>query len=96
MNDTNNNGTVVVQIMPVGILLFMTFLVLKLTNVIAWSWWFITMPLWIAFAIVLAVFLVGVFAILMTALISTTIGHFRNKPKANKFQKLKEEIDGTK
>ena len=27
--------------------LFLVFLVLKLTNVIAWSWWWITAPLWI-------------------------------------------------
>lgn len=28
-------------------LLFITFLVLKLTHVIGWSWWFVTMPLWL-------------------------------------------------
>jgi len=27
--------------------LFITFLVLKLTDVIAWSWWWVTAPLWI-------------------------------------------------
>lgn len=27
-------------------LLFIVFLVLKLTNVIDWSWWWITAPLW--------------------------------------------------
>lgn len=27
-------------------LLFITFLVLKLTHVIDWSWWWITAPLW--------------------------------------------------
>lgn len=27
-------------------LLFITLLVLKLTHVIDWSWWVITMPLW--------------------------------------------------
>lgn len=36
----------------VGTLLFMVFLVLKLTNVIDWSWWWVTSPLWIPFAIV--------------------------------------------
>ena len=30
-------------------LLFIAFLVLKLTNVIDWSWWWITSPLWIPF-----------------------------------------------
>jgi hypothetical protein len=28
-------------------LLFITFLVLKLTGVINWSWWWVTAPLWI-------------------------------------------------
>lgn len=34
--------------------LFVEFLVLKLTGLIAWSWWWVTAPLWIpaAFAIV--------------------------------------------
>ncbi len=32
-------------------LLFITFLVLKLTQVIDWSWWWITAPLWIPLAL---------------------------------------------
>lgn len=32
-------------------LLFITFLVLKLTHVIDWSWWWITAPLWIPFGL---------------------------------------------
>lgn len=28
--------------------LFITFLVLKLCNVITWSWWWVTAPLWIS------------------------------------------------
>lgn len=43
--------------------LFLIFLVLKLCNVINWSWWWVTAPLWLpfalAFAICLGVFLVG-------------------------------------
>lgn len=27
---------------------FLVFLVLKLTNVIDWSWWWVTAPLWIS------------------------------------------------
>ena len=34
-------------------LLFLVFLVLKLTNVITWSWWWVTAPLWIPLAIVI-------------------------------------------
>jgi hypothetical protein len=31
--------------------LFLVFLVLKLTHYIDWSWWWVTAPLWIAFAL---------------------------------------------
>ncbi len=31
-------------------LLFIVFLVLRLTKVISWSWWWITAPLWIPVA----------------------------------------------
>ena len=30
-----------------GFVLFVVFLVLKLCKVIAWSWWWVTAPLWI-------------------------------------------------
>jgi hypothetical protein len=44
--------------MSIGLpgLLFLVFLVLKLTHVIAWSWWWVTAPLWIS-AIVCVVFI---------------------------------------
>ena len=32
-------------------LLFIVFLVLKLTEVIDWSWWWVTSPLWISIVI---------------------------------------------
>jgi len=31
--------------------LFLIFMVLKLCGVIAWSWWWVTAPLWIPFAL---------------------------------------------
>ena len=37
--------------------LFIVFLVLKLCNVITWSWWWITAPLWIP-PLILAAFIV--------------------------------------
>ena len=36
-------------------LLFITFLVLKLTGVITWSWWWVTAPLWGPLAIILVI-----------------------------------------
>ena len=40
--------------------LFLIFLVLKLCNVITWSWWWVTAPLWIG-AILYVLILVGMF-----------------------------------
>ena len=40
-------------------LLFITFLVLKLTSVIDWSWWWVTAPLWGPLALVIIILLIG-------------------------------------
>lgn len=37
--------------------LFLAFLVLKLCNVITWSWWWITAPLWIPLLLVVIILL---------------------------------------
>ena len=50
-------------------LLFLTFLVLKLTKVIDWSWWWVTAPLWIPFGLLL-VLVVGLVAPLIWAGVS--------------------------
>lgn len=34
-------------------MLFIAFLVLKLTGFITWSWWYVTMPLWGGIALIL-------------------------------------------
>ena len=46
MATSNNQG-------GIGFLgvLFIVFLILKLTNVIDWSWWWVTAPLWGALAL---------------------------------------------
>lgn len=36
--------------MGIGMILFIVFLVLKLTGVIDWSYWWVTSPLWIPLA----------------------------------------------
>jgi uncharacterized membrane protein len=40
-----------------GTILFIVFLVLKLTNLIAWSWWWVTSPLWIPVAMIIVIVL---------------------------------------
>lgn len=49
--------------MPLGFfgILFVVLLVLKLLGVIAWSWWIITMPLWIG----TVVFIISVYALVL-------------------------------
>jgi hypothetical protein len=39
-----------------GTVLFLIFLILKLTNTIDWSWWWVTSPLWIPAGILLIIF----------------------------------------
>lgn len=44
--------------------LFVIFLTLKLTGTIAWSWWWVTAPLWIPFGLAGIVFaLLGIVAL---------------------------------
>jgi hypothetical protein len=49
-NSSNSNG-------GIGVLglLGVAFVVLKLTGYINWSWWYVTMPFWIGFPIILLV-----------------------------------------
>lgn len=54
MKDENNsNGGI-----GLAALVFLVFLVLKLTDIIDWSWWFITMPLYGGFAIMLVFYII--------------------------------------
>ena len=49
----------------VGTTLFIVFLILKLTNTIDWSWWWVTSPLWIPVA--LGIVILGVVGMLIGA-----------------------------
>lgn len=48
--------------MKIGLpsLLFVVFLILKLTHTISWSWWWVTCPLWIGAALWLLFFLLSI------------------------------------
>ena len=50
-------------------LLFLVFLTLKLTNVINWSWWWITAPLWIPSAIIIGIGLLVVAILALASII---------------------------
>ena len=62
-NKSSSGGVSVVFV------LFLVFLVLKLTDNIDWSWWYVTMPLWIAPAVV---FVVGTLWFLVACVIEST------------------------
>lgn len=52
-NDSNSSGG-----MGLGTVLFLIFMVLKLTGSIDWSWWWVTAPLWIPAVLFLIVVIV--------------------------------------
>jgi hypothetical protein len=39
----------------IGMILFLIFMTLKLTGNITWSWWWVTAPLWIPLAAIIAI-----------------------------------------
>ena len=56
VNVTNSSGV------GLGTILFIVFLVLKLTGSIAWSWWWVTAPLWIP--VLFVVIVIGIIGLL--------------------------------
>lgn len=57
MSDSSSSGGG----LGLGSILFIVFLVLKLTGHIDWSWWWVTAPLWIGF---------GLFVVVMVAIVA--------------------------
>jgi len=66
-------SSVTVNLGGFSVVLFIVFLVLKLTEVTDWSWWWVTSPLWVPVAF--ALILVGIIAVvgLLSVLIPTII-----------------------
>jgi hypothetical protein len=53
MSNKNNNTS---NGLGLGTILFLIFMILKLTGYITWSWWYVTLPLWgpLSLALVIA------------------------------------------
>ena len=50
----------------IGMVLFIVFLVLKLTGTIDWSWWWVTSPLWIPLVLTVAILsVIGIIALIL-------------------------------
>jgi hypothetical protein len=54
MSDSNQSSGV-----DLGTVLFLIFLVLKLTNTIDWSWWWVTAPVWIPILLAIIVIMIA-------------------------------------
>ena len=50
-------------------LLFIAFLIMKLCNIITWSWWWVTAPLWMPVAFVLVVLIIYIIVLAICAAI---------------------------
>jgi hypothetical protein len=50
-----------------GTTLFLIFMILKLTGYIAWSWWWVTAPLWIPIGTIAIILLIVFIGFLLTS-----------------------------
>lgn len=51
------------HMLALGVILFITFVALKVIGIIAWSWWLVTFPLWTLVLFTLAMWGIGYLAI---------------------------------
>ena len=61
--------------------LFIIFLILKLTENIDWSWWWVTSPIWIPVCLFLGVFLLCVGIILIALIFGMSMEDIKLKSK---------------
>lgn len=52
--------------MNISLIVFIVFLTLKLSNVVDWSWWLVTLPLWWWLPTVMIVVSIAVIYVLIT------------------------------
>ena len=57
MSKINSNQTVTTSF-PIASILTIVFVVLKLTNNISWSWWWVVSPIWIPLGLIAILFVV--------------------------------------
>ena len=79
----SNNNTGASSGVGLGTVLFLIFLVLKLVNVIDWSWWWVTSPIWGSILLYGLVFGITLFCLWVRDL--------NRKRKIKKWQKKREE-----
>ena len=67
--------------------LFIVFLILKLTGNIDWSWWWVTSPLWIPVALGLSIACIAIVILIVALIFGSSIDDI--KEKAEYFKKIK-------
>jgi hypothetical protein len=80
MSTKSNSGTG----LSLSAVLFIVFLVLKLTGNIDWSWWWVTSPLWIPFAIVLSIFGIVFLGVVIALIFGASVEDIKSKIKIKK------------
>jgi hypothetical protein len=55
MSDNNSSSGGI----GIGMILFLIFMVLKLTGHIDWSWWWVTSPIWIPLVMAILILIIG-------------------------------------
>ena len=70
MSESNKNKlTISIGNLSLSTVLFIVFLVLKLTGYISWSWWWVTAPLWawpvIVFGIIVIALCLGLIVLIL-------------------------------
>lgn len=68
------------------LVVFIVFLILKLTNNIDWSWWWVTSPLWIPVALGFSLIIFLICAILIAMAFGVSIDQIKEKA-----EKIKEK-----
>lgn len=69
-NHAYNSTIVTIDFGSLGFLLFIIFMSLKLTGIIDWSWFFITLPIWVPYAFAIAVWIIIALIVLFVYLVA--------------------------
>ena len=83
MASKSNSGTG----LSLSAVLFIVFLVHKLTGNIDWSWWWVTSPLWIPLALGLSIVCVAIVIVIVALIFGASIDDI--KEKSEYFKKIK-------
>ena len=68
MSRINSNQTVTTSF-PIASILAIVFVVLKLTNNISWSWWWVVSPIWIPLGLIAILFVIVFIFLLIKAMV---------------------------